>query len=144
MAEKRTPQKKKRKKMGRPTKRIDLKQLEALAALQCTNDEIASGLGIARSTLQERLKSKTFRTAIEKGRELGRRSLRRMQYEAAKKGNVTMMIWLGKQWLAQRDKIEQDVTTTTKGPLVIVLTDEQGDVDDDGDDGAIADEEGSG
>jgi len=29
-----------------------------------------------------------------------------MQWEAAKKGNVTMMIWLGKQLLGQRDQME--------------------------------------
>ena len=29
------------------------------------------------------------------------------QYELAMKGNPAMLIWLGKQWLAQSDKLEQ-------------------------------------
>ena len=32
--------------------------------------------------------------------------LRRQQIEAAKKGNATMLIWLGKQLLEQSDKAE--------------------------------------
>ena len=38
--------------------------------------------------------------------EQGKASLRRMQYGAANKGNVTMQIWLGKQYLGQNDKQE--------------------------------------
>ncbi len=33
-------------------------------------------------------------------------TLRRKQYEAAMGGNITMMIWLGKQILRQSDKAE--------------------------------------
>ena len=92
---------------------LDASKVEALAALQCTMEEIASGLGISRSTLiRRREEDPTIDTAIEKGRELGTRSLRRLQYEAAKGGNVTMQIWLGKQWLKQTDKQEIDQKTS--------------------------------
>ena len=33
-------------------------------------------------------------------------SLRRKQFETALAGNVTMMVWLGKQYLGQKDKTE--------------------------------------
>ncbi len=33
-------------------------------------------------------------------------SLRRLQWKAAKENNVTMLIWLGKQYLGQTDKQE--------------------------------------
>ena len=36
-----------------------------------------------------------------------RTSLRRWQYEKAKDGNVAMLIWLGKQLLGQRDRIDE-------------------------------------
>lgn len=36
-----------------------------------------------------------------------RTSLRRMQWSKAKEGNVTMMIWLGKQVLGQKDRVEE-------------------------------------
>jgi hypothetical protein len=40
-----------------------------------------------------------------------------MQWDAAKKGNVVMMIWLGKQYLGQRDK--QDIHTDGETVLTI-------------------------
>ena len=86
---------------------LDSAKVEALAALQCTFDEIASGLGISTDTLDRRRKEEPdIAEAIKKGRELGTRSLRRLQWDAAKSGNVTMQIWLGKQWLKQTDKHE--------------------------------------
>lgn len=36
-------------------------------------------------------------------------SLRRWQLEAAKKGNVVMMIWLGKQMLGQIERSQLDL-----------------------------------
>jgi hypothetical protein len=39
--------------------------------------------------------------ARPKGRDKGRGSLRRKQYQLALQGNPTMLIWLGKQWLNQ-------------------------------------------
>jgi hypothetical protein len=90
---------------------LDPSKAEALAALQCTFDEIASGLGVSLSTLERRRKENPeLDEAIKRGRELGKRSIRRLQYDAAKKGNVTMLIWLGKQWLKQADKVETEHT----------------------------------
>ena len=42
-------------------------------------------------------------------------SLRRFQYTSAKSGSVPMQIWMGKQYLGQRDK--NDVTSDGK-PLI--------------------------
>lgn len=44
-----------------------------------------------------------MRDAWEHGRALGMLSLRRKQSEMAQEGNVTMLIWLGKQLLGQKD-----------------------------------------
>jgi hypothetical protein len=44
--------------------------------------------------------------AWDNGQEQGRASLRRLQYKAAENGNPTMQIWLGKQWLGQKDRTE--------------------------------------
>lgn len=43
--------------------------------------------------------------AIERGRAKGRRSLQAKQFEVAMKGNVSMLIWLGKQLLGQKDSV---------------------------------------
>lgn len=89
--------------MARPRKKINPEQVEKLAAIHCTNEEIAAVLDCSADTLERR-----FAGAIKKGKAKGRASLRRVQWEAAQKGNATMMVWLGKQTLGQTDKIEQD------------------------------------
>lgn len=95
---------------------LDSSKVEALAALQCTFDEIASGLGVSKATLDRRRKENPeLEEAVKRGRELGKRSIRRLQYEAAKEKNVTMLIWLGKQWLGQSDKHE--LTGKEGGPI---------------------------
>jgi len=82
---------------------IDLGQLEELAHIQCTQEEAAAVLGISQPTLNRRLKQKEYREAWEHGRARGRSSLRRRQWE---KNSDTMLIWLGKQYLGQRDRPE--------------------------------------
>jgi len=41
--------------------------------------------------------------AIEKGKEAGQCSLRRLLWKSATNGNIAMQIWLGKQYLGQRE-----------------------------------------
>jgi hypothetical protein len=99
--------------MARPkgsVKPIDLKQVEALASIGCTQDEIGVIMGVVSRTLRRR---KDVRQAIENGHSKMRSSLRRWQYEKAKDGNVAMLIWLGKQILGQRDKLDQEIREET-------------------------------
>ena len=49
----------------------------------------------------------TLRLFFSKKENYGKASLRRKQWNLAEK-NATMGIWLGKQYLEQSDKIEQD------------------------------------
>jgi hypothetical protein len=88
-------------KRGRPKKFVDLELVERLASIQCTHSEIASTLGVSVDTLQ---RNKDFAVVYKRGAEGGRKSLRRMQFESANKGNVVMQIWLGKQYLGQSDQ----------------------------------------
>jgi hypothetical protein len=97
-------------KRGRPRKFVDLELVEKLAHIQCTYSEIAATLGISVDTLE---RNKDFAVTYKKGAEGGRKSLRRMQFESAHKGNVTMMIWLGKQYLGQSDHGRLEVQQTT-------------------------------
>jgi hypothetical protein len=93
------------KKMGRPKIKVDLKQVEALAAIGCTDEEIVIILDISLSTLKNRKNSDAdFVAAMKKGKAIMRSSIRRLQMAAAKKGNATMLIWLGKQHLDQTDR----------------------------------------
>lgn len=90
---------------GRPKFDIDYDQVEKLAGLQCTQDEIASYLGCCTETLQ---RDKKFCALYKAGMDKGRMSLRRKQWKAADDGNNTMLVWLGKQYLRQSDKQELD------------------------------------
>ncbi len=88
--------------MARPKFKIDYDMVEKLAGIQCTQQEIASFLGCSVDTLQ---RDETFCGIYKKGQESGKMSLRRIQYKLAEK-NPTMALWLGKQYLGQRDNIE--------------------------------------
>jgi hypothetical protein len=90
-----------RAKIGRPLAKIDPKQVEQLAMIQCSHAEMAAVLGCSADTIERR-----FAAVIKKGREAGKSSLKRAQFTLAIGGNPTMLIWLGKQHLGQADKQE--------------------------------------
>jgi hypothetical protein len=89
--------------VARPKFKIDYDLVEKLAGIQCTQQEIASFLGCSVDTLQ---RDETFRGIYKKGQENGKMSLRRMQFKLAEK-NTSMAIFLGKQYLGQKDVIEE-------------------------------------
>jgi hypothetical protein len=91
------------KKRGRPRAKIDLVEVEKLAALNCTLEEIAAFFSVSLPTIDRLVATKAGREAIERGRHKGRLSVRREQFKLLQAGNATMGIWLGKQLLCQRD-----------------------------------------
>ena len=109
--------------MARPKFKIDYDMVEKLAGIQCTQQEIASFLGCSVDTLQ---RDETFCGIYKKGMENGKMSLRRIQYKLAEK-NPTMAIWLGKQYLGQKDTINNTNTGTQR----IQIINDLGDLDED-------------
>lgn len=98
--------------MARPLKEIDQKYFENLCALQCTENEICSFFEITDKTLTswcKRTYGKGFSDVYKEKREKGKISLRRAQMELAKK-NAAMAIWLGKNYLGQKDSVDVNVT----------------------------------
>ena len=88
--------------------RIDKKDIEKLCQLQCTIMEVSDIFDDEDDTLNRWCKktyNKTFSEIFKVKRGKGQISLRRMQWQQAQK-NATMAIWLGKQYLGQRDNIE--------------------------------------
>jgi carbamoylphosphate synthase small subunit len=75
--------------LARPKKEIDLKQVESLAALQCTDEEIAAVLGVDVRTITRKKSQKHsgFVQAYKRGKEKGKTSLRRQQWKAAQGTN---------------------------------------------------------
>jgi hypothetical protein len=82
-----------------------------LCGIQCTEQEICSVLGVTDKTLNSwcnREYGENFSEVFNKKREMGKSSLRRNQWKMAE-NNVTMAIWLGKQYLGQSEKIDANV-----------------------------------
>ena len=97
--------------MGRPRKEIDQKQFENLCGLQCTLEEICGWFGVTDKTLNswcKRTYSESFSEVFRQKRSTGKISLRRSQWRLAEK-NASMAIWLGKQYLGQKDIVEVGV-----------------------------------
>lgn len=86
-------------------------QIELYASHFCTIKEIIATMGL---DMTAETFTNNFRDIYQKGRESGRKILRSLQNKAAEKGNVTMLIWLGKQYLGQKDVPDDKETTETK------------------------------
>lgn len=114
---------------GRPEKvwnEADINLFKQLCRIFCTEEEICSIMSINKMTLvncinkylyeditghkrRGNAKKLDFLEAFKKYSAHGRRSLRRAQFEQATNGNVTMLIWMGKQYLGQSDTPEENV-----------------------------------
>ena len=104
---------------GGPEKiEIDFKHLDQLCAIQCTLVEIADFFQCSEDTIERRVKEEkgvTFAEYFKVKSSKGKRSLRRIQWEMAQKHDRAMVIWLGKQWLGQRDN--KDINVTDLQPI---------------------------
>jgi len=77
---------------------VDPNEVTKLAAIGCTDREIAEWVGITEGTLRY-----NFNSELIKGKGQLVHSLRRAQIRTALEGNATLLIWLGKQYLGQSD-----------------------------------------
>lgn len=94
--------------MARPRKEIDKKQFENLCGLQCTREEICGFFEVSEKTLDawcKRTYKQSFSLVFAQKRGKGKISLRRSQFRLAEK-NANMAIWLGKQYLDQKENID--------------------------------------
>ncbi|MDD4817316.1 MAG: hypothetical protein PHI85_05040 [Victivallaceae bacterium] len=101
---------------GRPRKELDYTLIKKLASLHCTQDEIASVLEVSTRTL---LRDEKFCQLYKNGLDNGRIALRRSQFKKALSGDTSMLIWLGKQLLGQKDHIKNDVDVSQPIKLVV-------------------------
>jgi len=99
--------------MARPKIDIDPDQVEKLAAIGCKTKEIAAWFGVSDDTISRR-----FAAEMEKGQANLRMSLRRKQIEVALKGNVSMLIWLGKILLEQVER--REITADDSGFKIVI------------------------
>lgn len=94
--------------MARPRLNIDKEQFKKLCAIQCTQEEIASWFKCSVDTI-ERFCRREFEMSFADTYKIfsadGKISLRRTQFRMAET-NCSMAIWLGKQYLGQKDQQE--------------------------------------
>lgn len=94
---------------GRPKIQIDNEQFKKLCELQCTKEEIAGFFNCHEDTIENYCKKEygeCFSQVFKKLSFSGKMSLRRYQFELAKH-NASMAIFLGKQYLGQKDIVDE-------------------------------------
>jgi hypothetical protein len=93
------------------------------AGIGCTYDEIATIIGMTVGQLQTLLRNRPdLKQLLDDGRNVGHETLRRHQWSRATEAQSdTMLIWLGKQMLGQRDKTDAQHTGANGEALIPVL-----------------------
>lgn len=115
--------------MARPHKEINQKEFEKLCELQCTKLEICGFFDVTDKTLEDwckRTYGMGFSETFALKRSYGKISLRRYQWQMAQKV-PSMAIFLGKQFLGQKDnpdQLEVNRDIEDLSPLVELLKDE--------------------
>lgn len=102
----------------RPTKIIDWDEVDDLLVKGCNGSQISSYIGVCSDTLYDRClleKGVLFSTYSQKKREKGDSLLHKAQFELAMKEDRTMLVWLGKQRLGQKENpgqvIPEEIST---------------------------------
>jgi hypothetical protein len=92
--------------MSRKQAEFNLVELEKLAAMLATDEEIASWFGVSQKTVQRRKRSSAqFRRILEAGRVKGRISVRRNLLELSKT-NAAVAIFLARNVLGYKNESE--------------------------------------
>lgn len=99
--------------MSRPSKEIDWNKVDRYLQAQCDGTGIAALLGIHPDTLYLRCQAEkkmgfSEYSALKRGE--GKELLRAKQFAVAMEGDKTMLVWLGKQYLNQKDKSESNLS----------------------------------
>lgn len=93
-----------------------MQQIELFGRLCATHEEMANWFECDVRTIERLMKSQEDNTqesefcrVYKKAQAESKTSLRRIQMAKALDGDNTLLVWLGKQLLGQRDKQEQDI-----------------------------------
>ena len=112
---------------GRPKKNIDQAEFEKLCGMQCTKLEICDWFGLTDKTLERWCKDTYklgFSEVFKKKRINGKIALRRNLLQMSS-SNAAVAIFLAKNWLGMRDKVDVD-TETAPTPVTVNIQVEDG------------------
>lgn len=123
--------------MGRPAI-VKVEEVEKLCGMQCTQAEIANWFGVSKQAIEQRAADETklyeyaldsgekveltFREIMDLGYSKGKISQRRALLQAISAGNVTAMIWFGKQYMGQHDNMNLQHSGPDGKPLMDLAT----------------------
>lgn len=113
----------KKSKAGRPIKEIKQKQFEELCHIQCTENEICNILDVGIDKLLSwcmETYNDNFSNVYKKFSDGGKMSLRRTQLRLAET-NASMAIFLGKQYLGQRDNVDVKLNNEEDDALTLAI-----------------------
>lgn len=106
-------------------------QIRRLAIVGCDADEIKFVLGLTDKEFGP------YMRIMDRGKAMRRAIIRQRQFQIAMRGNPTMLIWLGKQYLGQRDEpgppdetlgaLGALIDAIKQGPKPTISTNSQGD-----------------
>ena len=108
--------------MGRKKAQIDWDLVEKMAKRHCDGVQIAARLGIHPETLYGRVSEKFkvgFSEWMSTKKADGKSVLIEEQWKKAEKGDNTMLIFLGKQYLGQSEKSESKVDQNINLPQFV-------------------------
>lgn len=93
---------------GRPKIELDVKQAAIFGYFRATYETMAEYLGCHVDTIRAAMQNEDseFSKAYKKNFSGMKMKLSEAQIKAALDGNSTLLIWLGKQYLGQKDNIE--------------------------------------
>jgi hypothetical protein len=100
------------KKVGRPKVDIDWDKVGKMLEAGASAEGIAATIGCDRAVLYRRCETDNkvpFTTFSQEKKAKGDELLRTKQFQVAMAGDKTMLIWLGKQRLDQREKSETEL-----------------------------------
>ena len=102
---------------GKPSFVFNLDAVRRLSAMQCSLSMIAAFFGVDVSTIKKRKRNDVeFRAAFEHGKEQGKVNLLDKQWRACD-NSPAMLIWMGKNYLGQRDRGVIEHTGEGGGPI---------------------------
>ena len=103
----------------------DFERIINMIRIHCTKEEIASVFQMSPDTLGRRIQDRGYENFADLYKRYsgeGAASLRRAQWQLAQNGNATMLIWLGKQILGQRDNLDHRHSGPDGGPIKADVT----------------------
>jgi hypothetical protein len=89
---------------------INLEEFRRICRCTSANEGIAAYFNVSTSTIENVLKKPKYREAFESGRADAKNIIGIKQMEKAMRGDTTMLIWLGKNLLGQKDVIKNEQT----------------------------------